>query len=474
MVKRILLLLVALQMVLLSISQPNEATDKNPMYKGQRQLPNDTTSLLNAFKKGQFNGHVRYMLMTTQNEKDLTDYYANAIGAGLRFETAGFHHFQFAASGFTTFNLGSSDLTKPDAITRQVNRYEVGNFDITNPDKKTGVSRLEEFYLKYSFKNSYIKTGRQFINSTFINLQDGRMSPTTVEGVWAEINEIKKVKLQLGWLWKISPRSTVGWYKPGSSIGIYPTGVNIDGTKSGYADNVESNGIGIVQLGVAITKQLKIQASNMFAENISNSSLLQIDYNHEIKNDAMLFTNLQLVKQFAINDGGNANQSKTYFPKGGSSMAYGARIGFKNKRWETTLNYTRITSDGRYLVPREWGLEPFFTFLPRERNDGFGGVSAIMCKLNYSIPKANLKTSLAAGYYHLPNVKNFALNKYGMPSYTQINADIRYTFTHTLKGLEAQLLVVGKINYGETYNNFRYVFNKVNMEQYNFILNYNF
>ncbi len=116
----------------------------------------------------------------------------------------------------------------------------------------------------------------------------------------------------------------------------------------------------------------------------------------------------------------------------------------------------------------------FFTFLPRERNDGFGGVNAIMCKLNYSIPKANLKTSLAAGYYHLPDVKNFRLNKYGMPSYTQINADIRYTFTHTLKGLEAQLLVVAKINNGETYNNYRYVFNKVNMEQYNFILNYNF
>jgi hypothetical protein len=97
-----------------------------------------------------------------------------------------------------------------------------------------------------------------------------------------------------------------------------------------------------------------------------------------------------------------------------------------------------------------------------------------MGKVNYAIPKARVKASLAAGYYHLPDVKNFALNKYGMPSYTQLNADIRYTFTSTFKGLEAQLLVVGKRSNGETYHNYRYIFNKVNMVHYNFVLNYNF
>ena len=300
------------------------------------------------------------------------------------------------------------------------------------------------------------------------------MSPTTVEGFWTEINEIKKLKLQLGWLGKLSPRGTTSWYKPGQSIGIYPSGVNTDGTKSDYTNNVESSGVGIFQVNGIITKQLKVQASNLFAENIYNTSLLQIDYNHSLKMDSGLFISLQLVTQFAINEGGNANQSKTYFLKGGRSLAYGARFEWKNKQWETTLNYTRITSQGRYLMPREWGIEPFFTFLPRERIEGFGDVNAIMGKLNYSISKVRVKASLAAGYYHLPDVKNFILNKYGMPTYTQLNADIRYTFTNTFKGLEAQILVVGKINNGETYNNYRYIFNKVNMIQYNFVLNYNF
>ena len=150
------------------------------------------------------------------------------------------------------------------------------------------------------------------------------------------------------------------------------------------------------------------------------------------------------------------------------------KAGWKNKQWEASINYNRITADGRYLMPREWGREPFFTFLPRERNDGFGDADAVMGKVNYTIPKAGIKTSLAAGYYHLPDVKNYRLNKYGLPSYAQLNADVRYSFSGMVKGLEAQLLIVGKMNEGETYNNPRFEFNKVNVMLYNLVLNYHF
>jgi len=47
-------------------------------------------------------------------------------------------------------------------------------------------------------------------------------------------------------------------------------------------------------------------------------------------------------------------------------------------------------------------------------------------------------------FYLLPDVQNFRLNKYGLPSYTQVNTDIRYSFAGILKGLEAQLLLVWK------------------------------
>jgi hypothetical protein len=62
-----------------------------------------------------------------------------------------------------------------------------------------------------------------------------------------------------------------------------------------------------------------------------------------------------------------------------------------------------------------------------------------------------------------------------MPSYMQLNSDLRYHFRKGfLQGLDAQLLVVVKRNAGETYQNLKYVFNKTDMVLYNFILNYHF
>ena len=112
--------------------------------------------------------------------------------------------------------------------------------------------------------------------------------------------------------------------------------------------------------------------------------------------------------------------------------------------------------------------------MPRERNDGLGDVHAVVAKVNYNISKVRMKTSLAAGYYNLPDVKDYRLNKYGLPSYTQVNAEVRYSFAGMLEGLDVQFLGVGKIRSGETYNNKKFEFNKVNMMLYNFVLNYHF
>lgn len=472
--KKILMASFVLLTVYIANAQHQEISEKPEMYKGKQAQTIDSTSLLSAFKRGSFNGHFRYFFMGTQNEEGLTNYYANAAGGGLRYETARFHGFQFAVSGFYTFNIGSSNLGKADSLTGQYNRYEIALFDVEDAYNKKDIDRLEELYIKYNYKKSEIVFGRQLINTPFINLQDGRMRPTGVEGIWFEMNQIKNTKIEGGWLYAISPRGTTKWFDIGESIGVYPVGVHIDGSKSAYATNIESKAVFLLGGHVALNENVKLHGWDVFADNIFNTAMLQTDFSLPLKNDEELFASAQAIRQDAVNHGGHEDESKSYFENDGKSLSFGAKAGWKNKRMETSINYNRITKSGRYLMPREWGRDPFFTFLPRERNEGFGDVHAIMGKVNYHFPKARLKTSLAAGYYQLPDVKNYRLNKYGLPSYIQVNADVRYSFDKMLKGLEAQLLVVGKFNQGETYNNKNYVFNKVNMAQYNFVLNYHF
>lgn len=434
----------------------------------------NTKSLLNAFKSGTVNGHFRYYFMATDNQNNLTDYYANAVGGRLKFETAKFHGFQLAVGGYYTFNLGSSDFTKPDSTTKQLNRYESSLFNIEQPNNKNNLAILQEFYIKYQFKKSNVILGRQLINTPFINTQDGRMMPSGICGIWLNINEIKKMGFVGGWIKGISPRGTLKWFKPGASIGLYPSGVNIDGSISNYSNNITSAGIGMLGVKYAVHSKLNIHFWEMFAENIFNTEMIQFDWNHRLKDSTTFFAAVQAIHQAAINNGGNANATKSYFTRGQQSFSFGGKIGWQNKKMEVSINYNRITSNSRYLMPREWGKDPFFTFMPRERNEGFGNLDAVVTKLNYNIPKTNLKTSLSFGYFHLPDVKNYKLNKYGMPSYTQLNVDVRYLFSGLCKGLETQLLIVGKFNQGNTYQNDRYVFNKVNMILYNLVINYYF
>ena len=455
-------------------AQHQEISEKPGVWKEKRDEKIDSTSILNTFKNGNFSGHFRYFFMATNNESGLSDYYANSLGGGVKFETAKFHNFQFGVSGYYIFNIGSSNFTQKDPVTNASNRYEVALFDIQNPSNKDNLSRLEELYLKYNYKNSTINLGKQLLNTSFINLQDGRMRPTEVNGIWVDYNEIKKTKINLGYLYGISPRSTLKYFEVGESIGIYPSGANPDGTKSDYAGNLDSNGIYIFGVQNESIQQLKTLLWNQYVENIFNTALFQLDYNYPLNSKSKLLFGFQTIYQNAINSGGNENPSKTYFEKKGNSQTFGGRLGWQNKKIEITLNYNRITTKGRYLMPREWGRDPFYTFMPRERNEGFGDVHAVMTKIQYANPKKTFKSDLAVGYFDLPDVKNVELNKYGLPSYVQTNADVRYQFQGMLKGFDAQLLYVHKFNVGENYANKNYILNKTNMSTINFMLNFNF
>ena len=125
-------------------------------------------------------------------------------------------------------------------------------------------------------------------------------------------------------------------------------------------------------------------------------------------------------------------------------------------------------------MPREWGRDPFYTFMSRERNEGLANSTAYVIKVGYNIPKTTFKTAMAIGYYDLPSVTDFKHNKYGMPSYNQLNIDLRYDFKGLLSGLGTQLLYVYKSKLGDSPLAEKYIINKVEMSQWNLVINYNF
>ena len=452
------------------VAQHQEVPEKPHMWKGKSKSFYDTGAIAKAFQYGTLQGHFRYFFMNTINEGGLSDYYANSGGGGIRYETAPYRGLQFALSGFYIFNLHSSPLGVIDTLAFNGNRYELGLFDIEDPENKKDLDRLEEFYIKYNYKESHVTFGRQLINTPFINLQDGRMRPTGVEGVWFNILDIPKTKIEGGYLWAVSPRSTVRWYYIGESLGLYGVGVNPDGTRSGYSGHINSHYVASLGIHRYIAKH-RFHIWNFHVDNLFNSTMFQADLNFP-KGNGKFIAGLQAIKQYGIENGGNDTVGLRYIDPNATSSVYSARLGWLDPKNQVTLNYTRITKEGRYLMPREWGRDPFYTFMPRERNEGMGDVHAIVAKYTRKLPVNHSQATLMLGHFKLPDIRNFALNKYGFPSYFQANIDLRHQFLGTWTGLEAQILYAHKWGMANDYDNPRYQFNKVDVSNISFVLNY--
>ncbi len=435
----------------------------------------DTNNLQHFFRNGNFYGHARSYFSLTNNADQLSDYFAHAFGMGIGYETGKFKNFQMGISGFFVYKLYASNLNNKDALTGQGSRYELGLFDMENPGNQSDLNRLEDLYLKYNYKKSNIKFGKQHIRTPFINPQDARMRPTLVDGIVVSYNEIKNTKIDLGYLYKISPRSTFRWFNIGESIGLYASGVNPYGNKSNYAGNLQSKGVFYAGFTHQFKNKHELQIWNILVENIFNSSLIQYQHQFNLNKATKLKTGFQATRQQANNFGGHENQNNTYMLKEHKSYTLGGRLEIENKNIGSfQVNYNRITKHGRYLMPREWGRDPFFTFMPRERNEGYADLHAITAVYGKKFGKSGFKSDISYGRFYLPAISNTEMNKYAFPSYWQFNADIRYQAHGFLKGIDFQLMYVYKGQMGSNYKNNSFVFNKVDMSLYNFVINYHF
>ncbi|MGZ3899416.1 MAG: OprD family outer membrane porin [Bacteroidia bacterium] len=431
---------------------------------------NDTMRLKDLFLKGKLDINTRTTYMTTINDGSLKDDYALATGVGIGLTTKLYRGFQAGISSFVTYNLWSSNLTQPDKLTLAPNRYEIGLFDVQNLSAKNNLIRIENLFVRYSISKTSLTIGRMKLNTPFLNPQDGRMNVTMEEGAWLSANDLKKIHFNGGWFWNISPRSTTQWYTTAGSIGLYPSGVTETGTKSNYFGNISSRGVAIGNISILPNKKIKLNLWDMFIDNIMNTAMIEM--NTEFGKKMKYYQGAMYIHQDALNYGGNVDQTKTYAPKGSQSNAISVQTGIKNKKFNFSLNYTHITGDGQYLAPREWGRDPFYTFMLREKNDGFGNVHSFTTKITFYGLDGRIKTGLAYGFFQLPDVQNYRLNKYGMPSYHQVNFDFSYSFSKFLKGFDIRFITAYKLREGETYNNPKYIYNKVNMANISLILDF--
>ena len=130
-----------------------------------------------------------------------------------------------------------------------------------------------------------------------------------------------------------------------------------------------------------------------------------------------------------------------------------------------------MTQQARFLVPREWGIEPLYARQTRERSDGSADTWEELITIEQQIPAAKLYAGY--GLYHRPDVKDAVHNKYGVPSFTQLVLGIDGQFPR-ISALSYRAFLAHKWAWPHSAHRPDDYFNKVDMTNYNLIVNYRF
>ncbi|MBB6610518.1 porin [Pontibacter sp. Tf4] len=434
----------------------------------------DTVQVNNVqelFTKGSVHGHVRNYFMATWSHRELSDNYANAIGAEIAYKTAPFYGFRVGFAGLFTYNLFSSGMAHQDPLTGKHPKLELELFDVEDPGNKADLDRLDELYLEYKTDWLHAKAGRFSFTSPLMNPQDTRMKPYSFQGISFQFPVQEKALLTLAWFDHFSPRSTVEWFKAGESIGTFPSGYDMQGNRSGYAHHTETKGVAVTGLQLNSDQShhgINAEVWNYWIENISNTSYgrTTIEIVPQVK------AGIEGLYQVQTGNGGNPEEAHAYFPDQ-QQWLVGGQLAYEPGSWNTSLNYLHIDGDGRFLFPREWGREQFFATLSRGRMEGTGKSGLLVAKVKKRWSD-RLSIEAAASKTWLPGVDNYTHNKYGAVPYIGWLADINYSPAKpVLKGLNFRLLYVGRTS-PDTDLPLEAMYYKTNFHNLNFVTQLNF
>lgn len=406
------------------------------------------------FSKGSSHGHFRNFFMLTNHFNSQDDFYANATGGAIAYRTAEIKGFQLGVKGIFTFNTLSSDLTIGEG---QV--WERQLFDVTRPDEKLDLDRLEELFVKYENKKWKVQVGRFDFESPLMNASDGRMKPYVYSGIEIDYDFKKRIKLSSRFINSISPRSTTHFYGLGDNIGIYSVGRNQNGDVIDYHHSIKSDFVLVNSVSFEGKKNIKLEYYNYWLDRISLNHFFSLEKTYKkMELDIQYLRQGKLLSQ--VNSIYYDNQS------GSNVLVLQLRKKFRKILYRT--NYSRVFGD-RFLFPREFGREDFYGSLSRLRLEGKNNVHLIGFGEELEINNSLIKDlSIVSEQGVLIISDKIADNKYSEEDMFQVNLEMKYEFHRHLKGMEMELLWVNRFPMRNMDSS------KIGFSQINLITNINF
>jgi hypothetical protein len=231
------------------------------------------------------------------------------------------------------------------------------------------LDRLEELFVKYRHKDSYIKLGKMLVETPFVNPQDSRLKPSAFQGLWLDWNEGHRFELNAGVFNKVSPRSTTEWVYISESIGLYDHYQN-EGTASPINRDIN---LWILGGHIKLNENTRFHNWQYYINQYSYVNFNQFEWCKSA---------IKLGLQYVFQNGLDEKQLFSEQDLKQESHIVSARMKWIKPRWQVSYNVTQGLSVGRFTFPKEWHAKPFYTFISRHRIEAFHEVNSHAVKLD--------------------------------------------------------------------------------------------
>ncbi|GHA28620.1 hypothetical protein GCM10007103_07850 [Salinimicrobium marinum] len=326
-------------------------------------------------KDAYVHGHVRNFYLTTNNHGVLKDYYTNATGGAISIITGNYKGFEIGVKSIFTYQTLGSNLNVKDESTGLTAKWEYELYDVFQKGNYSNLDRLDELFLRYKFKESYLSLGRLKPEYTpLLNQSDGRMMPFSHKGFWGHFNFHPRHTFNVGWLDGVAPRATTDWYDLEEGIGLFNNGYQPNGEKAAYHGLYPSKGIGIISYKY-LHRNFRIALYDMYIDKLHNTIWTEAGY-------SLLNFNLglQVVYQTPLQFSEGLPYENRYIQPEEHGQVISSQLGWGNKMFRFAFAYTHAFDKGRFLFPKELGRDRLFTSISRSRLEGLGGVDVYVQK----------------------------------------------------------------------------------------------
>lgn len=416
-------------------------------------------------------GGITTRTMGTFNRGELRDYHITVSYANVGVEQRVTPWLSFSAQVNGLLNYGLDGLLRIDPTTNSGPIYEA---NLWTPVWMDGSTHFELPILSanLNFNEHQIKVGRFLVNTPLINTEGWPFPGAASEGVYYQFKPLeKKFSLQAYALTRIAPRFSARFENIGNSIGRGGLGFEVDGDLSNYLGNVDSDFQLVLNANFEVSEHLSFDLWEFYTDNVMNNFIIEptISFTSDLR------LKLMYLQQHKVNNGGNEDEELTYVVSDQSSY-FGARLEKDFGVYSIQLNASRITDQGRLQLPRDWGVEPFYSFQRRTRMEGLQDATEVMVKWQrtWANDEASFRwyASASRGWFPFPG--DAEKNKYRTTSSAHLDNAFKFTSKRWVKGLGAELYMAYRFLAEDINGDYRYLINRADFFHIDFLVSYSF